>query len=94
MRHGPVGVSEAEQALGEGAAVLIAGEMGIGNTTPAACLTALLTGLDPDAAVGRGAGADDAALAAKRRVAAEATGRASAAPRDRSTRCDCIGLRL
>lgn len=68
-----IGASEAERAVDEGAALLIAGEMGIGNTTPAACLTALLTGLDPHAAVGRGAGADDAVLAAKRRIVADAT---------------------
>ncbi|KQN69212.1 nicotinate-nucleotide--dimethylbenzimidazole phosphoribosyltransferase [Sphingomonas sp. Leaf62] len=71
-----IGASEAERAIDEGAVLLIAGEMGIGNTTPAACLTALLTGLDPAAAVGRGAGADDTVLAAKRRVVAAATDRA------------------
>lgn len=71
-----VGAEEARRAVGEGAAVLIAGEMGIGNTTPAACLTALITGIEADAAVGRGAGADDAVMAAKRAVAAGAVARA------------------
>ncbi|WP_375395596.1 nicotinate-nucleotide--dimethylbenzimidazole phosphoribosyltransferase [uncultured Sphingomonas sp.] len=71
-----VGVEEAERAVGEGARVLIAGEMGIGNTTPAACLTALLTGIEPDAAVGRGAGADDSVMAAKRRIVRVAVDRA------------------
>jgi len=71
-----VGAEEAARAMDEGAVLLIAGEMGIGNTTPAACVTALLTGLDPDAAVGRGAGADDGVLATKRRVVASATARA------------------
>lgn len=71
-----VGVDEARRAVGDGAAVLIAGEMGIGNTTPAACLTALITGIEADAAVGRGAGADDAAMAAKRAVTAGAVARA------------------
>ena len=61
-----IGVDEATRAVGEGARVLIAGEMGIGNTTPAACLTALLAGIDADAAVGRGAGADDSVMARKR----------------------------
>jgi nicotinate-nucleotide--dimethylbenzimidazole phosphoribosyltransferase len=72
-----VGVDEAERAVAEGAALLIAGEMGIGNTTPAACLTALLTGLDGDAAVGRGAGADDATRATKARIVAAAVARAA-----------------
>lgn len=71
-----VGAEEAVRAIDEGAVLLIAGEMGIGNTTPAACLTALVAGIDPQAAVGRGAGADDAVLAAKRRVVATATDRA------------------
>ncbi|MEH3040718.1 MAG: nicotinate-nucleotide--dimethylbenzimidazole phosphoribosyltransferase [Sphingomonas paucimobilis] len=79
-----VGADEAMRAIDDGAVLLIAGEMGIGNTTPAACLTALLTGLDRQAAVGRGAGADDAVLAAKHRVVAAATARAQgmADPRD------------
>ena len=72
-----VGADEAAAAVDAGAMLLIAGEMGIGNTTPAACLTALLTGLDPDAAVGRGAGADDVVLATKRRIVALATKRAA-----------------
>lgn len=71
-----VGADEATRAVDAGAMLLIAGEMGIGNTTPAACLTALLTGLAPDAAVGRGAGADDAVMTAKRRVVAAAVARA------------------
>jgi len=73
-----VGDEEAKRALAEGARVLAAGEMGIGNTTAASCLIALLTGLDVDAAVGRGAGADDATLARKREVVAAATERARA----------------
>ena len=71
-----VGADEADRAVAEGAALLVAGEMGIGNTTPAACLTALLTGLDTDAAVGRGAGADDSTLTTKARIVAEAVARA------------------
>ncbi|WP_010161737.1 nicotinate-nucleotide--dimethylbenzimidazole phosphoribosyltransferase [Sphingomonas sp. PAMC 26617] len=72
-----VGADEADRAVAERAALLIAGEMGIGNTTPAACLAALLTGLDTDAAVGRGAGADDTTLAIKARVVADAVARAT-----------------
>ena len=72
-----VGADEADRAVADGAALLIAGEMGIGNTTPAACLTALLTGIDCDSAVGRGAGADDATVATKVRVVAGAVARAA-----------------
>ena len=72
-----IGAEEAERAVSEGNAVLIAGEMGIGNTTPAACLTMLLADLTVDTAVGRGAGADDTVLATKRRVVANAVARAA-----------------
>ena len=71
-----VGADEAERASSEGNVVLIAGEMGIGNTTPAACLAMLLANLPLDIAVGRGAGADDSVLALKRLVVAEAHVRA------------------
>lgn len=56
--------------------VVLAGEMGIGNTTPAACLAMLLADVPLDEAVGRGAGADDATLARKRNVVATAVARA------------------
>ncbi len=71
-----IGADEARRAYDEGYQVLIAGEMGIGNTTPAACLTALLTGAPAAQTVGRGAGADDAVLATKQRVIADAVARA------------------
>lgn len=71
-----VGEDEARQAHGEGYSLLIAGEMGIGNTTAAACLTTLLAKIAPEQAVGRGAGADDAALAAKARIVDSAATRA------------------
>jgi nicotinate-nucleotide--dimethylbenzimidazole phosphoribosyltransferase len=73
-----VGVDEARRAADEGHVVLIAGEMGIGNTTSAACLTALLTGITPAEAVGRGAGADDATFTVKTRIVATGTTRAAA----------------
>jgi nicotinate-nucleotide--dimethylbenzimidazole phosphoribosyltransferase len=58
----------AARAAADGIDLLIAGEMGIANTTPAACLTAALTGLTPEAVVGRGTGVDDAGLRRKRAV--------------------------
>jgi nicotinate-nucleotide--dimethylbenzimidazole phosphoribosyltransferase len=73
-----IGAEEAERAVGEGTSLLVAGEMGIGNTTPAACLTALLTGASPAGATGPGAGAGDAIVAVKAGIVAAATARAAA----------------
>jgi nicotinate-nucleotide--dimethylbenzimidazole phosphoribosyltransferase len=72
-----VGAEEAQRAITEGNVVLIAGEMGIGNTTAAACLTMLLAGETAQAAVGRGAGADDATLGIKQAIVAAAVERIS-----------------
>jgi nicotinate-nucleotide--dimethylbenzimidazole phosphoribosyltransferase len=58
----------AARAAADGVDLLVAGEMGIGNTTPAACLTAALCGLDAAAVVGRGTGVDDEGLRRKRAV--------------------------
>jgi nicotinate-nucleotide--dimethylbenzimidazole phosphoribosyltransferase len=49
----------ADQEIDSGADVLIAGEMGIGNTTPATILVGLLTDSEPVVVVGRGTGIDD-----------------------------------
>ena len=55
--------------------LLILGEMGIGNTTAAAAVTAALLGGDHTTLVGRGTGVDDTALAAKAAVVGEALDR-------------------
>ena len=49
----------ADEEVDAGADLLIAGDMGIGNTTPATTLVAALTGAEPVAVVGRGTGIDD-----------------------------------
>jgi nicotinate-nucleotide--dimethylbenzimidazole phosphoribosyltransferase len=49
----------ADEEIDRGADLLVAGDMGIGNTTPAAVLVAALTGAEPVAVVGRGTGIDD-----------------------------------
>jgi nicotinate-nucleotide--dimethylbenzimidazole phosphoribosyltransferase len=72
-----LGEAAAHRAADDGVAVLLIGEMGIGNTTPAACLTMLLAGADGDVATGRGAGADDDVLARKRAIVAAAAERAA-----------------
>ncbi|KQM87229.1 nicotinate-nucleotide--dimethylbenzimidazole phosphoribosyltransferase [Sphingomonas sp. Leaf23] len=89
-----VGVEEADAAIDAGAVLLIAGEMGIGNTTPAACLTALLADIEPDAAVGRGAGSDDAVLVVKRRVVTAAVARAAAMPDRRAAIASVAGFEI
>lgn len=55
--------------------VFALGEMGIGNTTAAAALTAALTGVPAVDVVGSGTGIDAARLAHKRRIVAEAVAR-------------------
>jgi nicotinate-nucleotide--dimethylbenzimidazole phosphoribosyltransferase len=58
----------AEMAVGllaGGARALVTGEMGIGNTTPAAAVIAALSGRRPAEVTGRGTGVDDAGLARK-----------------------------
>ncbi len=53
------GRAVADEEVDGGADLLIAGDMGIGNTTPAAVLVAALTSAEPVAVVGRGTGVDD-----------------------------------
>jgi nicotinate-nucleotide--dimethylbenzimidazole phosphoribosyltransferase len=67
---------EAERHIGLD--IMLPGEMGIANTTPAAALTSALTGAAPAETVGRGTGLDDAALAHKRTVVAAALDRCNA----------------
>lgn len=62
------GRSLAAQAAADGVTVLVGGEMGIANTTPAACLTAALTGRPAAELVGPGTGVDAAGLERKRAV--------------------------
>jgi nicotinate-nucleotide--dimethylbenzimidazole phosphoribosyltransferase len=70
-----IGEAEAQAARAAGVELAVVGEMGIGNTTPAACLAMLLADVPLESAVGRGAGADDATLARKRQVVDEAVQR-------------------
>jgi nicotinate-nucleotide--dimethylbenzimidazole phosphoribosyltransferase len=55
------GINIADQEIDAGADLLIVGDMGIGNTTPAAVLISVLTDTEPIKVVGRGTGIDDAA---------------------------------
>jgi nicotinate-nucleotide--dimethylbenzimidazole phosphoribosyltransferase len=93
-RHDAMPRAEAEQALLAGmdavralgaCDVLALGEVGIGNSTSAAALFALLTGSAADDAVGRGTGVGDATMARK----ADAVRRA--AERTRGAELDAVG---
>jgi nicotinate-nucleotide--dimethylbenzimidazole phosphoribosyltransferase len=53
------GVTVADEEVDSGADLLIPGDMGIGNTTPAATLVAVLTDAEVATVVGRGTGIDD-----------------------------------
>ncbi len=59
------GAALAQKALDAGADLLATGEMGIGNTTAASAIAAVLTGGAPERVTGRGTGVDDATLARK-----------------------------
>ncbi|WP_020495258.1 nicotinate-nucleotide--dimethylbenzimidazole phosphoribosyltransferase [Sciscionella marina] len=53
------GKAIADEEVDSGADLLIPGDLGIGNTTPAAVLVSALTGAEPVTMVGRGTGIDD-----------------------------------
>ncbi len=55
----------ADEEVDAGADLLIAGDMGIGNTTAATALIAAMTGAEPVVVVGRGTGIDDAGWSRK-----------------------------
>lgn len=78
-----VGAERAAADVAAGATLLIAGEMGIGNTTASACLVCAFGGEPPDRIVGHGTGIDAATHARKVEIVAHALERARArAPRD------------
>lgn len=76
----------ADQEVDGGADLLIAGDMGIGNTTPATTLIAVLTDSEPVAIIGRGTGVDDGGWARKTAAIRDAMYRA------RGLSADPLGL--
>ena len=60
-----VGIAVVDSLADDGARMVATGEMGIGNTTAASAITAVLTGSAPGDVTGRGTGIDDAQLAHK-----------------------------
>lgn len=72
----------ADEEVDSGADLLIAGDLGIGNTTPATVLTCLITGREPVELVGRGTGIDDEGWMRKIAAIRDAMFRASGDLRD------------
>lgn len=72
----------ADDEVDAGADLLIAGDMGIGNTTAATTLVAALTGAEPVVVVGRGTGIDDLGWMRKAGAVRDALYRARAVTRD------------
>lgn len=62
------GIHAAEQAQADGCDILVAGEMGIGNTTSSTAVLCALLDLAPEEITGRGSGLDDAGLLRKQKA--------------------------
>jgi nicotinate-nucleotide--dimethylbenzimidazole phosphoribosyltransferase len=77
-----VGITVAERLVEGGAGILVTGDMGIANTTPAAALIAAFTGASAAQVTGRGTGIDDEMLAHKTGVVAAALERHRPDPAD------------
>ncbi|MGH8994790.1 MAG: nicotinate-nucleotide--dimethylbenzimidazole phosphoribosyltransferase [Acidimicrobiales bacterium] len=75
-----IGVDVATQLAHAGARLLVTGDMGIANTTPAAALIAAYTGTDALAVTGRGAGIDGPTFGRKAKLVAQAAARVASLP--------------
>jgi nicotinate-nucleotide--dimethylbenzimidazole phosphoribosyltransferase len=80
------GMAVADEEVDSGADLLVPGDMGIGNTTPATALIVVLTGAEVSSLVGRGTGVDDHGWMRKTAAVRDA------ARRGRSRRSDPIDL--
>ncbi|MER5335945.1 nicotinate-nucleotide--dimethylbenzimidazole phosphoribosyltransferase [Micromonospora sp. NPDC002717] len=76
------GIRVAGELVDAGAGILLTGDMGIGNTTPAAALIAAFAGIDPVETTGRGTGVDDPTYARKVDVVCAALRRHAPDPAD------------
>jgi len=74
------GKEQASAAIATGANLLIAGDMGIGNTTASACLICRLACASPESVVGFGTGVDNAGRKLKIDVVKQALERIAAIP--------------
>ncbi|WP_237565344.1 nicotinate-nucleotide--dimethylbenzimidazole phosphoribosyltransferase [Ornithinimicrobium cavernae] len=85
------GESVAREEIAAGADLLLTGDMGIGNTTPAAALVAAALGRPAAEVVGRGTGVDDIALAHKSEVVDQALARVGARSADPAETLRALG---
>lgn len=86
-----LGVQIADDEVDAGADLLIPGDMGIGNTTPAAVITGLYTNQDAASVVGRGTGIDDATWMRKTAAVRDAMRRGRDAKGDPVTLLATVG---
>lgn len=66
------GIALVQKQAESGTRLIATGEMGIGNTTTAACVLCALLGLEPEEAAGRGAGLSDQGLTRKKNAVRKA----------------------
>lgn len=71
------GIRLADEEIDGGADLLIVGDMGIGNTTPAATIISVITSTEPVKVVGRGTGIDDNAWMRKTTAIRDARARSA-----------------
>lgn len=76
------GAKIAREVIDNGADIVVAGDMGIGNTTAAAALISAHTGIAANLVTGRGTGIDDAMLLSKTTIVEAAVARANGMPAD------------
>ncbi|MCK1805325.1 MULTISPECIES: nicotinate-nucleotide--dimethylbenzimidazole phosphoribosyltransferase [unclassified Micromonospora] len=76
------GIRVAGELIDAGAGIVLTGDMGIGNTTPSATLIAAFSGVDAEAATGRGTGVDDETYVRKVAVVRAALARHEPDPAD------------
>ncbi|MGI3785535.1 MAG: nicotinate-nucleotide--dimethylbenzimidazole phosphoribosyltransferase [Janthinobacterium lividum] len=85
------GAEIATEEIAAGADLLLLGDLGIANTTPAAALVAATFGVGADEVTGRGTGVDDVALAHKTQVVAAALARTAERVADPVERLAALG---
>jgi nicotinate-nucleotide--dimethylbenzimidazole phosphoribosyltransferase len=86
-----VGRTVAREEIAAGAQLLLSGDMGIGNTTPAAALVAAALGLPGSEVTGRGTGIDDSGLVHKQGVIDQALARAGRRAEDPLATLSALG---
>lgn len=86
-----VGIGLVREKQAEGYGLFALGEMGIGNTTTASAVTAVLTGAPIEAVTGRGAGLSDAGLRRKKDAIARAVAVNRPDPADAFAVLRCLG---